>query len=397
MLTPVNLLVIDRGMSFTMETPYNKPLGGAETSLALLSNGLRQLSHMYRGQHKLRCAFLTSIEATTPLFYSETVSYNSVDSLPFYLSTLSSDDVKDYFKVVLVNRDFELAYRIKRDVASIEKTIVGVWTHDAYDQNLCRSLLHKEVRDSLDFILFVSEWQRDTFIKYFNVDPEMCAVSPNPADVNLSYKIAKDKKRNKLIYASIPYKGLELLPDIYNLILDKVPDAELEVFSSMKLYGDNGEADAVYASAINRLAFIGGDRVKIHNELLPMPALLREMAGCKVYLHPQLYHETFGMVLVQAQSVGCVPVVGGGGAVKEVLGDEGALISDISTPCNPLIEDLADKAARVLTCPEPEFYGMMRAAENNAAKYDNVKVAADLLNTLVTVGQKHAKNNNEEG
>lgn len=388
MLTTVNLLVVDKGLSFTMETPYNKPLGGAETSLALLSKGLLALTDMR--QDKLKCVFLTNIQTTSPLFYNKYTSYNGVDSLSFYLTALSNNDIKDQLKVILVNRDFELAYRIKQDVRSISNTLVGVWTHDAYDQNLCRPLLHQEIKNSLDFILFVSDWQKRTFLKYFKLDPQTCvlAVSPNPVDVNLSYKIAKNKNSNKLVYASIPYKGLELLPDIYNLILDEVPDAQLDVFSSMRLYGNDSDADTAYAAAINRLLFIGGDRVKVHNELLPMPSLLREMAKCKVYLHPQLYHETFGMALVQAQSVGCIPVVGGGGAVKEVLGEDGALISDIATPCNPLIEDLAKKAVHVLRCSEPEFLGMMKAAENNAANYDNVTVAAKLIDTLGVIASK---------
>ena len=41
----MNILLLDNGQPFTLETPYIQPLGGAETSFLLLAKGLEELGY----------------------------------------------------------------------------------------------------------------------------------------------------------------------------------------------------------------------------------------------------------------------------------------------------------------------------------------------------------------
>ncbi len=41
----MNILLIDNGQEFNINTPYEKPIGGSETSILLLAKGLQDLNN----------------------------------------------------------------------------------------------------------------------------------------------------------------------------------------------------------------------------------------------------------------------------------------------------------------------------------------------------------------
>jgi len=190
------------------------------------------------------------------------------------------------------------------------------YSHDAYDQlHILSAITSPFIYNRLIKIICVSEWQKQTFIKYLGLPENKLDVIGNSIDIFL-YSGYVERNENKLVFASIPYKGLTVLPDLFNdiCIRSKRNNLELEVYSSMSLYGNHD--DSQYERAFNKLSKLKG--VSIYKPV-PMNELATVLMRSNLYIHPATYHETFGMVFTMAQAAGCLPVTTRLGAAEEII------------------------------------------------------------------------------
>lgn len=285
-------LLVDQGMPFNLETPYTEPIGGSETSLLLLSKGLADSGNSV--------IILSNTNKDVPQRDYNRLLHN-VNALP---SILQESDI------IIFNRC------IIPEVLNTNKRIF-YYNHDAYDQtHIIWWMTNKDLLKRIEKILCVSEWQKETFIKYIGVPKEKLHVIGNGLDIDL-YSGYVERKLNKLIFASIPYKGIDILPNLFNdiCIQSKRDDLELHVYSSMSLYGQDAN-DKEYEKSFSELQRIKG--VFLHKPI-SMRELAFEFLTSSLYIHPNTYHETFGMNLTQAQCGGCIPITTNNGAVNEVI------------------------------------------------------------------------------
>jgi len=113
-------------------------------------------------------------------------------------------------------------------------------------------------------------------------------------------------------YASTPYRGLALLARTWPVIHDLIAGAELHVFSSMKVYRQQEQAEYL----------------QLYEELRQMPGVvyhgsvgqkeLREAAQqCRVLAYPNIFPETSCIAAMEAMAAGCVVAGTALGALPE--------------------------------------------------------------------------------
>ena len=359
-MNELKILLIDNGQSFDLQTPYENPLGGSETSLVLLGKGLAELGH--------------SVVILT--------SKNDIKIDQNQNPMVAPNSLLDHFfpdaDIIVLNRFLPLSiFQNKRD------KIVFYYTHDAFDQPLVQWMIDPRLVSFFDYVLFVSEWQKQTFIKYFNLKGENLEVLPNSLDLSLYFGyVGRNEKR--LIFPSIPFKGIDVLPDLFRAICEKVKDdsLELHVFSSMSLYGEEREQEnRQYEYSFSRLQRMPG--VFLH-EPVSMKQLAVEFMRSSLFIHPCTYHETFGMNVIQAQASGCVPFVVNNGAVGEVVesGKTGFITKGRNIWNEKVFQEMVDLVCEFLQNGEDYRYSMRLKCRESIKKYHYLNVAKKFLSFL---------------
>lgn len=339
----MKILLIDNGMGFDLNTPYVEPLGGSETSILLLSKGLKELGHQ---------VVLLNNNQQNRIHDENRI----LDNINFY------NDYAELSDVIILNR-----WIPENILDLIHKKPVYYYSHDAYDQQNVQWLLQPKVESVFEKIFCVSQWQKNTFVNYFNCEESKFEVIGNPIDTSL-YSGYAERNENKLIFASIPYKGIEVLPDLFNdICIKSKKDLQLDVFSSFKLYGR--DEDEQYSEYFRKLHNLKG--VNLHNPI-SMKGLAYEFLTSSLLIHPITYAETFGRVFVESIMGGCLPVTVNNGANKEVIGDSGYVLD------YPNIENIKCYQAFVeLTCEllDKDLYGERIKSKEKMKKWNYINIA----------------------
>jgi hypothetical protein len=178
-----------------------------------------------------------------------------------------------------------------------------------------------------------SDWQAATFHEHLGIPlphvlcttlgAAVSAEAPRPS-------VASGARPRRLAYASTPFRGLDVLLDVFPRIRAACPDAELEVFSSMQVYGLSEADDRNQYGALYRKAEQPGVRLI---GSLPQPELAARLQHVRVLAYPNHYAETFCVAVAEAQAAGCVVVTSACGALPETVGSAGICIpGDARTP-----------------------------------------------------------------
>jgi len=364
----MKILMYDNGQPFDIDTPYTSSLGGSESSVLLLSKGLEIL-----GNSVVIC---NSRKGSTSTQNNLMICHNN-----------SFHSLVDESDIIICNRSFPQGLE-----TYIGKKPIYYYAHDAYDQQLITNWMYNyNLINALSGILCVSEWQKHTFTDYFNIPNDLhhkFQVVGNSIDISLSYGYTK-KYKNRLIFAGIPYKGIDVLKKVFDSICVKSErdDLDLHVFSSMSLYG-NKDADREYEQQFKQL----NNTKNIHlHDSVNLNELTSWLGSSSVYLSPSTYHETFGMLLVQAQAVGCIPVTMNNGAVNEVIqNNQTGYISKYPNIQNSEgLDDFVSLVCDVLK--KDDTYKMELQARDWAKQWDYIKTANkvnDILNSKQEIVSK---------
>lgn len=165
-------------------------------------------------------------------------------------------------------------------------------------------------------IVFVSNWQAQSYIDRFGIPWSLCAVIPNaiepiavPAD---RFEPIPADRPIKLIYTPAPDRGLVILNAVFNELCRRRDDIELDVFSSFSLYGSGWtKADDWFKGLFDALR--QNPRVRYHGAV-PNSELRTALADAHIYAYPSVFGECGCLSLTEAMSAGlaCVhPNFGG--------------------------------------------------------------------------------------
>ncbi len=219
--------------------------------------------------------------------------------------------------------------------------------------------------EDVDAVICLSDLHR-AFLETRDIDPDKFVVIPNLIDTNvyLPRNVRRDSHTIMFAGGIHPHKCVHILMDAFQLLRRQIPDVELH------LYGDGA-------------MWRGGDQYGDYLKSVKPPG---------VYFHgyinnkdmPEVYSrhgilclpsvlESFGLVTVEAQACGCIPVVHKVGGVAATLADgRTGLLYEPNTP-----EKLAETLIRAIRMVDADPSMRQRAVDfarnnfstTNAAKY----------------------------
>lgn len=156
----------------------------------------------------------------------------------------------------------------------------------------------------LDNIVFISEWQKQKYIEHYKFTLEdqtrfkilRNAITPIPEHTKPSGTI-------RLIYMSVPERGLSLLYDAFEKIAPKY-DVELEVFSSYKIYGIPN-TDVVHRQVLDKVK--SHPKIKYHGSV-SNEEIHKALERAHIFAYPSTFLETSCISLIEAMSAKCLCV-----------------------------------------------------------------------------------------
>ena len=222
--------------------------------------------------------------------------------------------------------DVEVSH-IPKDLYNSKKKVKILWAHHACDQYVYVNFNHSKI----DKIVCPSQWAKDLFIKHWKVPEYKLTVIHNGYNKIFSYS---NKKSKTFIYTGIPYKGLELFPQIFSKVLEKHPDARLKIFSCMGLYDQPDKNERLY----DTLRSI--PNVEYHSSV-DQSELVSHYQESAFFMHPNIWEETFCVSMVEAMACGCHPIISNIGAIPEISQGYATIvpISGIRTSEKYIVDD----------------------------------------------------------
>ena len=288
--------VFDSNWKYTLNTPYNEPLGGTQSAICFF---LEQMS--IRGHQTY---LFNKIEQITTI---RGVIHVPVESYYNYIQ-----NYKLNFDIILVSCISHELATIKITLAN-NKTLYGLWTGHDIDQESSKQFEHDKLKDLIDIYVFVSIWQKNRYIIEYKIDETKCIILRNGIAKTFEEYLDKptNKKQNSMTYCSIPWRGLKLLLPIFNQIKKDYLDSTLKIFSGMNIYQleDDGENYDLFKNVKGVDFNYGVSQTKLAEELYNIEYLT----------YPNIFPETSCITVLQAMSCGCLIVTSDLGALKETM------------------------------------------------------------------------------
>jgi glycosyltransferase involved in cell wall biosynthesis len=295
--------------AYDPDTPFERPLGGSQSAVCYLAPELAKLGH----------------RVTLASRGAEAKLVRDVHCQPFpgiEDDVLRNADCVVQVSVVLPARLAEFKARCRPDARQI------LWTGHAHDQPAVAPLAQPEIRALVNGFALVSEWQAACFHQAFGLDPERIAILRNaagPAFADLfdgSPILPTKAGPPTLCYTSTPFRGLDRLLAAFSRIRSDVPDARLEVYSSMAGYNTLQDP---YQPLYDLARTSPG--VTYHGSVA-QPALATALRRATMLAYPNTFAETSCIAVMEAMAAGCTVVTSDLGALPET----GAGFIDLTPP-----------------------------------------------------------------
>lgn len=213
-----------------------------------------------------------------------------------------------------------------------------VWQHLYTDQGAAQGMRYREFTDHIAHYVYVSNWQLEEFKKTFDVYEVSNHVIKNAIEP-IEFK-EKPKDKIRLIYTSMPDRGLEVLLEAWRIMNRK--DIELIVYSSNIIYG-KGYSDSrsgLYDQLFNICKTTPGISYKGFGI---NQAVRKALQGSHILAYPSIYPETSCLAAIEAGAAGCKIVTTDFGALPETCDSWATYVPYISN-----FSDLAENYAGIL-------------------------------------------------
>lgn len=310
----MRIILIDRSvLDFHVNAPLSDPLGGSHSALCYLTSALVQQRHS---------VFLFN--------HSKTLTeINGVLRIP--LLAMSSELISSLQADVCILLNDSIQVETISNTLPINVLLI-LWTQHPTDQPAIHNLRDKTQQNFFDHFILISEWQKEQYIKEFGIPESQISIIRNaisPSFENLfeddesilSYK----KTLSSLTYTSTPFRGLELLLEIFPNIKNSIPESHLSIYSSMKVYQESSEEDQLkyghlydLCHQISGISYIGA---------VPQSQLAQSLKSISLLTYPNTFPETSCIAVMEAMAAGCQIISSDLGALPETTAGFAQLIS----------------------------------------------------------------------
>jgi glycosyltransferase involved in cell wall biosynthesis len=204
---------------------------------------------------------------------------------------------------------------------------------------------------NVNYFVVDSKFIRETLISFYNIPLQKMSVIYSPAPRRLSASavplptMAKSDKAFRFVYAGqlIPEKGPEILLEAFSRVCANFPFAHLLIIGRISDWSGDDWARMLQ----DRVTIDPTLRNCVHfmGWLENVPDLMRQ---CHVHVCPSLCEEGYGLVAVEAKSVGIPSIIFPSGGLKELIqnGVDGRIVGSKS------VDELAETLEYYLRNPE---------------------------------------------
>lgn len=289
------------GWDYTPQTPRDMPLGGSQSALCYLSEALAA-----------RGVEVTLITGTSTPGLVRGVDCRNGAQQP--LEHVAGADVV----VVLNGYPLEMARTLRACLPA--DTLLILWIQHAHDERAIANLRDAAVRNIWDQFAFVSDWQRDMYVRHFGISPARCTVMRNGIAPSFEHLFKPGQRVTDakpwpptIAYTSTPFRGLQSLLDSFPTIRSAIPGCRLQVFSSLATYRVTAAADP-YTDLYHRCAQTEGvDYIGAVSQA----ELATRLRGVTALAYLNRFAETSCISVMEALAAGCMVVSSRLGALPE--------------------------------------------------------------------------------
>lgn len=275
---------------FNADNYWSSGVGGSEASLIWLAKELNKLGHVVD-------------------IYNDTQVEGNFDEVNYY--NCSSFEYHDYSDVFVLFRNSMTGLSVVNSGAKI------FWSCDQITTNDWES----EIIPYIDKMICISEYHREYVRSRYPINDEVLTY----LDIGINgeeYEDQLEKISGKLLFCSVPRRGLEYLLPIYKRIKEKLTDVSLYITSDYTLWGASPE-NSEYIEMFRQVPdvhFLG----KVSRK-----DLVFHQKTADILSYPSNYDENFCVSAMECMAAGAVPVSTKIGAITTTVGDCGILINEL--------------------------------------------------------------------
>lgn len=223
-----------------------------------------------------------------------------------------------------------------------------LWQHLSYDQDFVAGMRDKFFMSAIDAFVYVSHWQHEKFRYIFNTPLDRSFVLRNAIDpIEYTPRPRGDKVR--IIYASAPFRGLNILVDAISML--NRHDYELHVYSSPLMYGTEW-ANTFGAETKPLLDHVRTMPNVVMHDYQPNSVVVEAMRRADIFAYPSIFEETSCLSMIEAGAAGCMLLTTNFGALPEtgigynrmveIRADHMGLVKAYAAALNQAIDDALD-------------------------------------------------------
>jgi glycosyltransferase involved in cell wall biosynthesis len=177
---------------------------------------------------------------------------------------------------------------------------------------------YAEYAPHMDRIVVISPFHRDYFINRYNI--RNVIVTDLPVRTWDYDNQDFPKITNRMIFTSVPERGLGIVAKMWGAIKRDIPDASLVITSDYRLWGVDDPMNADY-----RRAFIGYPGAQFLGAVR-RDRLIKEQLQAELHIYPCVYDELFCIAVAESLVAGAFPITSVTGALKTT--NSGGLMID---------------------------------------------------------------------
>lgn len=199
------------------------------------------------------------------------------------------------------NRDVLINFRSPNPLTLQVRGCLKVWL--STDQMSVGD--YRAFSGQVDKIVCISQRHVDYFRQTYGIENAIYIDIPVRLE---DFGTPEDKINNRIIFTSVPARGLDNMFRIFPKILKEVPDASLVVTSDYRLWGvgPGNEQFILKGRNIPNIEYLGA---------VNRGRLLVEQLKAELFLYPSNYDELFCVACSEAQAAGCFPITSATGAL----------------------------------------------------------------------------------
>jgi UDP-glucose:(glucosyl)LPS alpha-1,2-glucosyltransferase len=231
-----------------------------------------------------------SIDPATNGTYEHIGSQGGTEQMVAGLRQRLPADLLDQFNII--------CSRVRDESINPNKKNI-LWLHDTWDDPESQHLKNKKSLDRFEKLVFVSNYQQQTYNMGLGVPYDKGIVMQNAIVPIEEHEKPRDKIN--IIYHTTPHRGLELLVPICEFLAARDIDFHLDVYSSFGIYGWP-QRDEQYKELF--------ERIKNHPNMTyhgwkPNSEIREALKKAHIYAYPSIWPETSGISVIEAMSAGC--------------------------------------------------------------------------------------------